>query len=174
MTEVTPIAAGWARSLGGGAAGASPAGLAAGRVPLKAGMLTDDLGNLEAVHFVGVRCRDCGTTLLLRRARCENCSSKNLNDESFASSGVVYTFTIQRYPPPPPHVGPTPWIPRPVAWIDLDNGPRIMGPIAARADELQIGMRVTAEFVVGWRDELGREVVSFQFRPERALAQESR
>jgi hypothetical protein len=35
-------------------------------------------------------------------------------------------------------------------------------------------MRVTAEFVVGWRDELGREVVSFQFRPERALAQESR
>ena len=174
MTEVMSIAAGSAGSLGSGAAGGSPAGLLAGRVPLKAAMLTDDLVNLEAVQFVGVRCRDCGTTLLLRRARCENCSSKDLIHETFASSGVVYTFTIQRYPSPVPHVGPTPWVPRPVAWIDLDNGPRVMGPIAARADEVRIGMRVTAEFLVGWQDELGREVVSFHFRPESAMALEIR
>jgi len=161
-------------SIADGRAPVSAAGAASGqRVPLKAGFLTDDLADLSAVRFVGVRCEECGITLLGRRRRCENCSSRQVREETFASGGVVYTFTVQRYPPPPPHVGPTPWVPRAVAWIDLDHGPRIMGPIAAPIDDVRIGMRVTAEFLVGWRDEKGRDVVSFLFRPEQASVREN-
>lgn len=173
MTTDTSPAAARARPAPAGATGEAAGAAASPRVPLKAGFLTDDLGDLGAVRFVGVRCDECGIALLGRRRRCENCSSRAVREETFASGGVVHTWTVQRYPPPPPHVGPTPWVPRAVAWIDLDHGPRIMGPLAAPVDEVRIGMRVSADFLVGWRDDQGRDVVSFLFRPEQAPAREN-
>lgn len=138
---------------------------AADRVPFKPGFLNGDLADLSAVRFAGSRCRACGVALLGRRRRCENCSSRDVADETFGTRGTVHTFTVQRYPPPPPFVAPQPWVPRAVAWVDLDGGPRILAPVAGPADGVAIGLPVVAEFEVAWRDEQGRDVVGFVFRP---------
>jgi len=136
------------------------------RVGFKPGFLIGDLSNLETVRFSGIRCGDCGTALLGIRRRCENCSSIDVAKEVFSCEGTIYTYTIQRYPPPTPFIGPQPWIPRAVAWIDLDKkGPRILAPIEGPADQVTIGLRVVAQFDIGWKDERGREVVAFSFLP---------
>jgi uncharacterized OB-fold protein len=141
------------------------------RVAFKRGFLTEPLDDLSAVRFTGSRCRDCGVALLGERRRCENCASRNVEQTTFETRGVVHSVTVQRYPPPAPFVGPTPWVPRAIAWIDLDGrGPRIMAPVSGPADAVGIGARVRVEFVVGWSDEEGREVVSFVFHPEGAGA----
>lgn len=133
---------------------------------MKAGLLAGPLEDLASVRFAGIRCRDCGIALAGERARCENCSSRNVETTCFATTGVVYSVTVQRYPPPPPFVAPNPWVPRALAWIDLDrNGPRLMGVVSGPAERVRIGSRVRVEFLVGWSDDQGREVVSFVFHP---------
>lgn len=136
------------------------------RVALRTGFLAGDLSDLAGVRLAGSRCGACGIALFGERHRCENCSSPDLTHTSFAESGRVYTYTIQRYPPPPPHSLPEPWEPRPIAWIDIDgDGPRILAPLRCTPEEVAIGMRVTLDCQVGWTDAAGAEVVAFGFRP---------
>ncbi len=134
------------------------------RVPFRAGSLAGDLSSLETLRLAGSRCRDCGISFLGERHRCENCSSKNVVHEVFAAEGTVYTYTIQRHPPPQPNSLPSPWAPRPLAWIDLDgNGPRVLGPIGCDVDEVKIGSRVRLVCDVSWTDGEGHEVVAYKF-----------
>jgi uncharacterized protein len=136
------------------------------RLPFAPGFVEGDLRNLGSARLVGSRCRDCGVVLLGRRMRCENCSSKCLDSETFSSTGIIYTFTVQRYPPPPPFRAHSPWLPRPIAWVDLDeSGPRILGPIACDPEVLKMGARVELFFEVGWAEDSGDEFITFGFRP---------
>ncbi|MET0660639.1 MAG: OB-fold domain-containing protein, partial [Steroidobacteraceae bacterium] len=108
------------------------------------------------------RCGDCKIVLLGRRLRCENCSSRNLTHEVFSNRGTVYTYTIQRYPPPPPFVARQPWAPRGVAWVDLhDGGPRILAPLDGDVKNIAIGAEVALQFHIGWTDAAGSDVVAF-------------
>lgn len=132
------------------------------RAPFKRGFLTEPLDDLASIRFAGSRCRACGVALLGVRRRCENCASRDVEPTAFRGTGVIYSVTVQRYPPPPPFAAPTTWVPRALAWIDLDgDGPRIMAPVAGPADEASIGRRVRFEFLTGWSDDAGRDVVSY-------------
>ena len=134
------------------------------RTPFRAGFLSGDLACPEKVRLAGSRCGDCGIALLGERHRCENCSSRNLQHEAFAAGGTVYTYTIQRHPPPPPNAFSGPWSPRALAWIDLDdNGPRVLGPVECDIDAVRIGSRVRLLCHVGWTDAEAREVVAYKF-----------
>lgn len=135
------------------------------RVAYRPQTLAGDLDDLSTVRFQGVHCRQCGVALLGIRARCENCASADLEGRAFAISGSVYSFTLQRYPPPAPYTFRGKWTPRPVAWVDIDDGPRILTPLDCAEGEVGIGTRVGFSFVVGWRDQAGRDVVAFTARP---------
>jgi uncharacterized OB-fold protein len=136
------------------------------RLAFAPGFIEGDLTNLGAAKLKGSRCRDCGVVLLGSRVRCENCSSKSLDPEICSSAGIVYTFTIQRYAPPLPFRASSPWRPRPIAWVDLnESGPRILGPIVCAPEAIKIGARVELFFEVGWVEESGEEVIVFGFRP---------
>jgi len=138
-----------------------------GPVAFRAGFLTGDLSDPAAVRLAGSRCKACGIALFGQRHRCENCSSADLDHVSFARTGTVYTFTIQRYAPPPPHSLPvTPWAPRPVAWIDLDDdGPRVLAPIGCTPEDISIGMAVQLDCQAGWSDAAGKDVMAYGFIP---------
>nr|WP_246350345.1 OB-fold domain-containing protein [Sphingobium boeckii] len=98
------------------------------------------------------------------RHRCENCSSADLSHQAFASHGVVHSYTVQRFAPPKPNACLHPWVPRPLAWIDLaDGGPRIMSPVLCDPDAIDIGSKVSLSCGIGWVDAEAREVVAFQF-----------
>jgi uncharacterized protein len=84
----------------------------------------------------------------------------------FAPGGVVHTYTVQRYAPPRPHMLPEPWIPRAVAWVDLDDrGPRVLAPIEGPAEQVRIGLPLRLRCRVGYVDENGREVLVHGFEP---------
>lgn len=135
------------------------------RVPFRAGFLAGDFDDLGTVRLAGSRCGRCGIALLGRRRRCENCASSDVRDATFSHRGTIYSYTVQRYPPPQPHAVPAPWFPRALAWIDLSgSGPRVMGVIAGDPDRVRIGADVEFGAKVGWLDREGREVVDYQFR----------
>ena len=134
--------------------------------PFAIDFLIADALDRERIRMVGSRCGDCGVALLRRRHRCENCASKNVADEVFSLDGSIYTFTVQRFRPPGDSIGPDPWVPRPLAWIDLaDDGPRVLGIVEADVDELTIGLPVRLVAMPGWRDDDGNPAVGYAFRP---------
>lgn len=135
------------------------------RVPFRAGFLAGDLDDLAAVRLSGSRCRRCGIALFGERRRCENCAATDVRAEVFRERGTIYSYTVQRFPPPKPNAVPEPWSPRALAWIDLDgDGPRVMGVIAGDPDNVKIGAGVALRAQVGWVNAEGQEVVDYAFR----------
>lgn len=94
------------------------------------------------------RCASCGSIVFHPRRHCTNCLSTDLVWETSKGEGVIYTFSIVRQSWHPFFRGRTPYA---VAWVDLDEGFRMMSNIVALDDpasELSVGQRV----VVEWED----------------------
>ncbi|MFH0811715.1 MAG: Zn-ribbon domain-containing OB-fold protein [Pseudomonadota bacterium] len=137
------------------------------QLPVVEGFMTTALSPPEQVCLTGSRCLSCGVALLGKRHACENCASTNLEDVIFSKRGTVYSYTIVLYPPPQPYAGSVaPFIPYPIAWVDLPEGARILSTLTdCKPDEVKIGMEVELVVEKGWEDEKGNEVMIYKFKP---------
>lgn len=89
-------------------------------------------------------CNDCSTVIFYPRAHCTSCASSNLRWEQATGTGTVYTFSIVRQSYHPFFRALAPYA---VAWIDLDEGPRLVSNVVGvAADAVTIGMRVQVEW----------------------------
>ena len=86
-------------------------------------------------------CDDCGAMVFYPRRHCTACGSSNLTWRASAGNGRIYTFSIIRQSYHPFFRSRVPFA---VAWINLDEGPRILSNITDVADPaaLEIGQRV--------------------------------
>lgn len=94
-------------------------------------------------------CDDCGGMVFYPRRHCPHCMSGKLSWHISKGEGTVYTFTVIR------QIG-LPWfrdrVPYAVAWIDLDEGFRMLSSIVGVNDptkDIHIGQRVR----VSWEDQ---------------------
>jgi len=100
----------------------------------------------------GYRCPNCGWSDIIGAEFCPNCGAVPV-EARFSGQGRIATFTVIRYPPKGFETD-APYI---VALIDLENGPRVIGRVAADLNDLQIGDPVRA---------VGSDAV-LEFRPAR-------
>lgn len=133
------------------------------RVPIKAGFFTvpDDPG--APPQFLATRCEDCGEYFFPRRRVCGKCLSERTTAVELDGRGTLYSYTFVHLP----LFGSTNLEHLDgygVGQIDLPEGPRIQAPLAGRREEFKIGMAVEAELDT-LREEAGRDVVIFRFRP---------
>ncbi|WP_033295446.1 Zn-ribbon domain-containing OB-fold protein [Amycolatopsis jejuensis] len=95
------------------------------------------------------RCGSCGRHQLYPRPFCIGCTSADLAWVEASGSGTVYSCVTVHLPVhdelPPPYT---------VALVELDEGPRLLGPVP---DGVSIGDRVVAQ----WRQTDERPVLSF-------------
>ena len=97
-------------------------------------------------HVVqGSRCANCGYQMAVQPPRCPVCSEEPMEVAEFGPGGTVFASTVLRIPVP----GRTP--PYRLAYVDLDDGPRILAH-ATGADDgpLVPGARVR---IVGRTDD---------------------
>jgi uncharacterized OB-fold protein len=105
------------------------------------------------------RCADCGTIVFYARQHCTSCLGHSLEWETSAGEGTVYTYSVVRQSYHPFFRSRSPYA---VAWIDLDEGFRMMSNVVGVDDPttgVQIGQRVRVE----WEDH--EEVSIPLFRP---------
>ena len=69
-------------------------------VPIDAGLFA---GDADAPQLVGSRCRECGEVTFPRQDGCPCCTASAMEDVLLARRGKLWTFTIQRFPPPVPY-----------------------------------------------------------------------
>jgi uncharacterized protein len=92
------------------------------------------------------QCDDCGTVVWHPRRHCTGCTGGTLSWHVASGKGTIYTFSVVRQSYHPFFRSQLPYA---VAWIDLDEGPRLLSNVVGAADptkDLHCGQRVEVEW----------------------------
>ena len=138
--------------------------------PFAPGFITGYETGVANARLLGVTCSDCEVVLFGLRDYCENCGSDHLVETELGTQGEVYSFTVQRAPPAQPFkmgsVNQEEWNPRPVGYVDVPEGVRILSVSDSPVDSLSIGDRVSLVIEPGWQNEDGNDVLVYRFATE--------
>ena len=143
---------------------ASDAAITARRVPIRAGLLTTPLSDLDAVRLIGSRCDTCSETTLGKNSICPNCGGEAVSELPLSGRGQLWTYTVVRHRPPGNYQGPEPFEPFALGLVELPDGLRVLTPIEGDFAHLRIGMELEFRAFVRAAGATP-EVVSFAFTP---------
>ena len=134
------------------------------RIPISANLFA---GSLDSPRLLGSRCQACGETTFPAQEGCPSCTSQKCEPIPLSPRGTLWTWTIQRFPPPHPYAGDAEnFAPYGVGYIELPEGVRIEARLSVSdPDRLEIGMEMELALEAFGRDEEGREIVTLAFRP---------
>jgi uncharacterized protein len=103
------------------------------------------------------RCEGCGQIIWYPRAMCPACGGRSISWVEATGRGRVYSFSVV-------HRGPGPYRDRPpyvVAYVELDEGPRILTNIVGcPPEDVAIGQSVQVVF-----DDTGEGSALYRFEP---------
>ena len=134
------------------------------RVPIREGLLSGPLLQLEQVRLAGCKCTNCGETSLGSKSICPNCGRDTVQEVPLGNRGVLWSFTVVRHRPPGNYKGPDPFTPFGLGLVELPEGLRVLSPIRCDINKLKIGLELEFKPYVR-HDEDDREVVAFTFEP---------
>jgi len=92
------------------------------------------------------QCKQCDEVVFYPRRHCPGCTGGELIWKVSSGKGTVYTYSVVRQSYHPFFRNRVPYA---VAWIDLEEGPRILSNVVGGADPLSdvsIGMAVQVEW----------------------------
>jgi len=135
----------------------------ADRIAIKAGLFSGPLDELDSLHLCGSRCGSCGEMTLGSNLACPNCGGEDISQVALGDEGRIYTFTVVRHRPPGNYQGPEPFVPFGLGLVEVDDVIRVMAPLKAATDQLEIGKRVRFSPYVLRTDGEGREVIAFAY-----------
>jgi uncharacterized OB-fold protein len=175
-SEAAPVA----DALLGGSDGSDPGGRRVGDVvPVAEGLFTWPVGPEPAagssvgIRLVGSACRGCGTATFPAQASCPRCTGADVEERPLATRGTLWTYTVQRFPPKEPYRGEVAGFrPFAVGYVELPDGvlveSRLVVDDVDEPDALRIGQEVALVAEPVFRDDEGRQVVTYAFAPGRA------
>ncbi|HSE98821.1 MAG TPA: OB-fold domain-containing protein [Blastocatellia bacterium] len=119
----------------------------------------------DGPHLTGSRCRECGEVTFPANAFCPQCCTETTENVSLSRRGTLYSFTVQRFKPPPPYRAPDPFVPYGVGMIELPEGLRVTAVLEEGDPErLRVGMEMELVLAVFFEDDEGNEVLGYRFR----------
>ncbi|KYH24977.1 hypothetical protein HAPAU_29290 [Halalkalicoccus paucihalophilus] len=88
-------------------------------------------------------CLGCGLVYHYPRALCPDCFSEDVEWREASGRGEVYSYSTARTMSGWPEED----LPLVLAYVELDDGPRMMTTIDAKPEDVEIGTRVDVRFV---------------------------
>ena len=132
------------------------------RIPIREGLLSTPLSELENVRLLGSKCKDCGEVGLGEVSSCQNCAGENLEVIPLSQSGKLWTYTVIRNRPPGDFKGE---VPMGEGLVELPEGIRVKSPLGGDVEKLEIGMDLKFNAYPLYESETGDEVIAFKFDP---------
>jgi uncharacterized protein len=136
------------------------------RVPAVDGWFTT--GDTPAL--LGTRCTTCGTYFFPREeAFCRNpdCRGRSFEEVELSRRGRIWSFTDNRYQPPPPYVSPDPFVPYAIAAVELEaERIVVLGQLEAGVDPTGLRAGQEVELAIGtlYEDD-DHEYLVWKWRP---------
>lgn len=87
-------------------------------------------------------CRDCGLVYHYPRSRCPDCFGEDVAWREASGRGEVYSYSVARTMSGWPEDD----LPLVLAYVELEEGPRMMTNVDADPSAVEIGTRVAVEF----------------------------
>ncbi|MFZ1175080.1 MAG: Zn-ribbon domain-containing OB-fold protein [Mycobacterium sp.] len=128
---------------------------------------TDEAGN---PHLIGSTCLKCGTYVFPpRETNCPNpaCDSDTLESVALSRHGTLWSYTENRYAPPPPYPSSDPFEPFAVAAVELaEEGLIVLGKVVegTLAADLKVGMEMELTTMPLFTDDDGVERIVYAWR----------
>lgn len=119
------------------------------------------------VQLRGTRCRSCGSHYFPIALNCRNpqCSDKQVENVLLSRQGTLYSYTRQLYQPPA-LFRMEPWAPYTLGLVELSEGIRVLGMLSdCPPEQVHIGMALELTTRALYRNEVGQDVLTYQFRP---------
>ena len=136
-------------------------------VGIKEDFFSKPLYPFEKVTLMGSHCCDCDEQFFGKYTACLCCGSENLVDKPLSRQGTLYSYTINRNPPPSGYKGELPYESFAVGMVQLPEGIAILAPLTGIAfDDIKIGMKLELVINEFYKDELGKTVLTYAFRPQ--------
>lgn len=120
----------------------------------------------EGAYLIGSRCLECDEVSFPANTFCPQCCKETTEKIPLSQRGRLYSFTVQRFRPPPPYRGPENFDPYGVGMIELPEGLRVTS-VLEQSDltRLRVGMEMELVITKFFEDEEGREVIGYKFKP---------
>lgn len=122
----------------------------------------------EQPRLMGSTCPHCSTTTFPAQGSCPRCTRTDMARVALASTGTLWSFTVQGFEPKPPYCGERPFRPYGVGYVQLDadgGDPVLVESRLTESDPelLRIGDEMEVCFVPLRHEDSGREVITFAF-----------
>ena len=123
-------------------------------------------------RLVGTRCKACGTYHFPKEqffCRNPGCAGSEFDEVPLSSRGRLWSFTDNRYAPPPPYVAAEPFEPYAVAAVELESEKLVvLGQVVAGigTDRLAAGMEMELALEPLFQDD-ANEYLVWKWRPVR-------
>jgi len=136
------------------------------RLPIEQGLFTDT----APPQLIASKCGSCGEFCFPRQTSCPACTADGCQETLLSPRGVLWTWTIQRFPPTaPPYIGCVDretYVPFGVGYVELPDGIRIEARLTENDPaKLEIGMEMELVLEPFVTDGDGNERMTFAFRP---------
>jgi uncharacterized OB-fold protein len=132
-------------------------------VPIEEGLFTEPSSPGETPYLIGSRCRVCGLAAFPRTPVCPKCMKKDTMEEArICGRGKLDSFSIVHAALPGFQA------PSIQAYINLDEGPRIWSLVTGcdpSEEALNPGMDMEMVIEKVREDEMGNDLISYQFKP---------
>lgn len=138
-------------------------------IAIKDDFFSKPLFPIENVRLMGSKCSNCGEVFFGKAIACQNCQCEEIEDTPLSDEGTLYTYTLIRSEPPGGYKGPKPFEPFVVGLVELPEGIRILAPLTGVGlDDVKIGMRLRLSIEEFYKDDMGKKVLTYKFRPQEA------
>ena len=126
--------------------------------------------------LLGSRCTNCGNHMFPRQSGCPKCMFDEQVDVELATTGTLWTWTVQAFPPKaPPYLGPAgdDFVPYGVGYVELPGQLRVEARLTeSDPEKLIIGMEMELVIDPLCIDDDGNQVVTYAFAPKQSATSE--
>lgn len=120
-------------------------------------------------RLLGSRCTNCGNHMFPRQRGCPKCMFDEQEDVELATTGTLWTWTVQAFPPKaPPYLGPVgdDFRPYGVGYVELEGQLRVEARLTeSDPAKLTVGMPMELVLDTLGVDEDGNDIVTYAFAP---------
>lgn len=134
------------------------------QIPIGEGLFVIPSSPSEKPCLIGSKCRSCGEVIFPPRYCCRRCSSRDLEEVALSRRGKLCSFTSILVKLPGAKLEP----PYFVGIVELPEGERIRTLLTNSSPALlKIGDEMELIIDAVYKDESGREVLGWKFKPVR-------